>query len=221
MGWLVLLGLGAVAMGMLVALGVRRQLWSLAGAAVMLGATGYALQGSPALPGKPARPANLAAADEPGLIRLRAQMFGGLDSQQGAYLAAADAMSRAGEKRAAVQAVIGGLRRYPKNVMLWTALGSTLAAHDGGRVSPPALFAFEQAYRLAPDQPGPPFYLGLARVRAGQFAAARPLWARALMLTPADVSYRRELAQRLRLLDLYLAEIDGPPRSPAAERDGP
>ena len=205
MGWLTLFLLGGAALAALVVLRVPRALWSLAGAAVMLGATGYALQGSPALPAQPARPDLAAAAvDDPGLIALRDQMLGHWTAQ-GAYLVAADAMTRAGEKRAAVRAVLGGINRYPDSLLLWVGLGTTLAAHDG-RVSPPSLFAFQRAARLAPTHPAPPFFLGLAYIRAGEFAAARPLWARAVALSPAGTSYRREIAARLQLLDTYLAQ---------------
>lgn len=205
MGWLTLFLLGGATMALLVTLGVRRPLWSLVGAALMLGATGYALQGRPGLPSRPARADVAGLAEEPGLVALRDRMMGRWTAQ-GAYLVAADALERAGAKRVAVQAVLAGLRRYPDSVALWVGLGSALARHDGGRVSPPALFAFQQAARLAPAHPGPPFFLGLAYIRAGEFAAARPLWARALQLTPAGVSYRGDIAARLRLLDAYLAQ---------------
>ena len=213
MGWLTLFLLGGAAMALLVTLGVRRPLWSLVGAARMLGATGYALQGRPSLQSQPARPDLTGMADDPGLIALRDEMLGHWTAQ-GAYLIAADAMQRAGEKRAAVQAVLGGLQRYPDSLALWVGLGNVLAAHDGGRLSPPALFAFQRAQRLAPDHPGPPFFLGLAHVRAGDFAAARPLWAHALSLTPPGLSYRKAIAERLALLDAYLAQM----RQPASPR---
>ena len=73
-----------------------------------------------------------------------------------------------------------------------------------------ALFAFEQAHRIAPTHPAPPFFLGIAHVRAGEFAKARPLWARALALTPDGVRVKPEIAQRLALLDAYLAQVDRP-----------
>ena len=208
MGWLTLFLLAGAAMALLVALGVSRPLWSLVGAALMLGATGYALQGRPMLASQAARPDLAGAAEDPGVIALRDRMLGRWTAQ-GAYLIAADAMGRAGEKRAAVQAVLGGLRRYPENLALWVGLGNALARHDGDRLSPPALFAFQQALRLAPRHSGPPFFLGLAHIRAGDFAAARPLWARALALTPAGISYRQDIAQRLAVLDVYLAQTRG------------
>ncbi|MDB5695371.1 MAG: hypothetical protein JWN21_914 [Sphingomonas bacterium] len=209
MGWLTLLALAAAAMLALVALGVRRPLWSLAGAGLMLGATGYALQGRPALPAQPARGVAAIAGDDPALLSLRDQMLG-RNNTAAAYMIAADAMQRSGEKRAAVQAVLGGLRRYRESLLLWVGLGNVLTAHDG-KLSAPALFAFDQAARLAPSHPAPPFWRGLAHIRAGEFAAARPFWARALALTPEGVTYRREIAQRLAVLDAYLAEVEEVP----------
>ena len=97
----------------------------------------------------------------------------------------------------------------PESVSLWTVLGSTLARHDADQVSPPALFAFQQAARLSPDHPGPPFFLGLAYVRAGNLAAARVPWARALALSPATAPYRAPIAERLALLDRYLTLTGG------------
>lgn len=209
MGFLTLAVLGAAAFGALALSGVGRLLWTLAGAALMLGATGYALQGRPFLSGRQARPQAVAAQLDPGLMDLRDRMLGRPQfSGDGSYLVAADAMRRAGEGRLAVQAVLGGIRRVPNSLMLWVGLGDALAAHDGDRVSPPALFAFQQARRISPEHPAPPFFLGLAYIRAGDFSAARPLWAKALALSPAGTSYRTDIAIRLALLDRYLAEAD-------------
>ncbi len=207
MGWLWLAVLGLVAAALLSRLGVARPLWSFAGAALMLGATGYALQGRPLLGGRSARPAPVVDAVEPELIALRDAMLGRFTSDN-AYLIAADAMTRVGEPRAAVQAILGGLRRMPRSVPLWTGLGTALAANDGGQLSPPALFAFRQAARLAPRHPAPPFFLGLAHIRAGELDKARPYWARALALTPPGRSYRIDIATRLAVLDRHLASRD-------------
>jgi Flp pilus assembly protein TadD len=211
MGWITLALLGGGAMALLVWLKLGRALWSLAGAALMLGATGYALQGQPALDARPAVPATPSATDDAELIALREAMLGRF-SGDGAYLVAADAMTRVGDKDAAVQVILGGIRALPQSVLLWTGLGTALAAHDGGQVSPPALFAFQQAARLSPRHPAPPFFLGLAYIRSGKFAAARPSWVRALALTPDGASYRKDIAVRLDLLNRYLA-MGGPPEA--------
>lgn len=200
--WLVALGLGAMAL--MIAFRLERSLWSFLGAALMLGATGYAFHGSPMLTSSPARARVTAVADDPTLIDLRDRMLGRY-SLDAAYLTAADAMTRTGEKRAAVRVLLGGLNRIPRSIALWTALGTAYAAHDG-TVSPPARLAFQQAIRLAPNHPAPPFFMGLALIRADDYAAARPLWARAAALSPERASYKRDLEFRLALLDQLIAD---------------
>lgn len=204
MGFFWLLALGAGAMASLVALRLARSLWTLLGAALMLGATGYALQGSPMLPARLAEPRDAGVAEDPALIELRDDMLGRY-SLDAAYVIASDAMLRTGNEQAAVRVLLGGINKVPRSVALWTALGGAYAAHDGA-VSLPALFAFEQATRLAPKNPAPPFFLGLAHIRVDRYAEARSLWARALALSPPGASYRNGIAARLALLDRLLAE---------------
>ncbi|MGI4731529.1 MAG: tetratricopeptide repeat protein [Janthinobacterium lividum] len=203
MGFVALLGLGLAAAALLWRLRIARPLWSLVGAAMMLGATGYALQGRPALPGHPTEADAKAIEVDPGLVMLREDMFGRFTADA-AYMTASDAMLRSGDAGAAVQVMLGGIRQYPGSIQLWTGLGTALVAHDGDQVSPPALLAFQQATRLSPRHPGPPFFTGLAYVRAGRFAEARPYWRRALALSPADAPYRAPITVRLALLDVYL-----------------
>ncbi|MGW8280927.1 tetratricopeptide repeat protein [Sphingomonas aurantiaca] len=207
MGYLWLAVIAAAVCALLAAMKVDRLLWSMVASALMLGAAGYAWQGQPALAGHPATTGLAPTPDDSAMLDLRDQM---LERYTGAaaYLVAADAMTRIGDRRAAVQVLLGGIRIAPKSLVLWTGLANALSAHDANQVSPPALFAFQQAMRLAPKHPAPPFFLGLAYVRAGDFAKARAYWARALALTPADISYRGEIATRLALLDRFLAMQD-------------
>ena len=204
MGFVSLALVGAAAFAALVWLGVGRALWSLVGAALFLGAAGYAWQGRPLMPAAPARPARAAAAIDPAAIALRETLLGRYTADA-AYLVAADAMTRAGDTRAAARVTMAGVRKLPRSFILWTWAGVTLAADAADQVTPPALLAFRQAARLAPEHPAPPFYTGMAYVRAGQFAQARTYWRRALALSPAGTSYRREIALRLALLERLLA----------------
>ena len=204
MGWIVLAVLGVAAMTGMAALGIARPLWSMVASALMLGAAGYALQGRPQLPASPAMPSVQGDADDPALLDLRDRMLGRYTGD-GAYQIAADAMTRAGDERSAVRVILGGINAVPDSVLLWTGLGMALSAHDGNRISPPALFAFRQAARLSPRHPAPPFFLGQAYVRAEEFAAARPYWARALALAPTKASYRADIAVRLAVLDRFLS----------------
>lgn len=199
MGWVALVVLAAAAFGVLAFLRLPRLLWSMAGAALMLGATGYALQGRPTLPGSPARPDARTAVNDPTLIDLRTGMFGRYGAE-GAYLTAADAVARSGSSAHEVQVLLGAIRGLPRSAQLWTALGDALTRHGGGRLTAPARFAFEQAIRLDPRHPGPRFFLGLAQVRAEDLEAAETSWRQALARTAPDASYRPAIAQRLALL---------------------
>ena len=209
MGWIALAAIGAAAAGLLIWLKVDRLLWTMVASALMLGAAGYALQGEPALPAHPVVTALAPAPDDDELTDLRDRMLERYTGQA-AYLVAADAMTRIGDRRSAVRVLLGGIRVAPRSLVLWTGLGAALAAHDSNQVSPSALFAFQQAMRLAPRHPAPPFFLGLAYVRAGNLEAAQPYWARALALTPATISYHEDIAIRLALLDRVLATPDAP-----------
>jgi cytochrome c-type biogenesis protein CcmH len=204
MGWLVLVLIGAGAAALLWRLGLPRMLWSFAGAALMLGAAGYALQGRPMLPGQPTEASKVPGVVEPLMSELRLKMFGRFTFAE-PYFVAADALQRSGAKGSAVSLLIGGIASAKQNAALWTALGQAYAAHDG-TVSAPSRFAFDQAMRLAPEHPGPPFFLGVAYLDAEQFAETRKWWARAYRLSPPGASYRAEIGTRLRLLDRYLAE---------------
>lgn len=207
MGWVLLLALAAAAFGTLAWLRVPRMLWSMIGAALMLGATGYALQGHPTLTGVSAQPEREALVADPGLIELRTQMFGRFGAD-GAYLTAADALARSGSSRFEVQAILGGIRGSPRSARLWTALGDALTRHDGGRLTAPARFAFDQAIRLDPRAPGPWFFLGMAQVRSEDFAGAQASWRRALARTAPDASYRPAIARRLALLAQLRTAVD-------------
>jgi len=207
-GWIVLAALMAGAFVLLRRLGVPRDLASFVGAALMLGAAGYALQGRPALPGASARPPAQAAELDASLGVLRGDMFGRFMSAD-TYFALGDAMTRTGNPRAAVAVYLGAVNAEPDNAALWTSLGAAYAEHDGNRVSPAARFAFDQAMRLAPDHSGPPFFLGIAYVRAGEFRTADRWWRRAYALTPPRVSYRGQIGERLMLLEAFLQSPAG------------
>lgn len=204
MGWIALAGIGIAAFLALAVLGVSRNLWSFAGAALMLGAAGFALQANPAMPGAPANPASKAQPDEPALRELRGAMFGRFGVAD-SYFFAADALVRSGDGERAAKFMLGGVRASPRDVALWTWLGMTLVEADERTMSPAAGVAFRRAVALAPKHPGPPFFYGLAYVRTGKFAEALPWWRRALALTPRDTSYREAIASRVSTLEQFLA----------------
>lgn len=168
----------------------------LAGAAVMLGLAGYALQGSSALPGKP-----VAAPEEP-------EGFGDAisDQRQGMadrfgpaaqWLGMSDGFARTGKTELAAQTLEKGLAKYPDNVDLWVGLGNALAAHGGGMMSPAAALAFDEAARRDPSHPAPPFFAGLALAQGGDLKGAEAVWSQLLARSPADAPWRPDLEMRL------------------------
>lgn len=201
MGWIALALAGLAAAAGLWALGLSRRLWSLAGAVLLLGATGYALQGRPALPARPVVADAVPIEVDPGMIAFRDAVFA--PSREDALtLATADARLREGDARGAVAGLEQAVAARPGDAVLWSGLGYTLALHDSA-VSPPARFAFARALALAPRQPGPVFFLGMAYANAGEFAAARPAWVRALQLSPATAPYRGDIVARLAAVDQF------------------
>jgi tetratricopeptide (TPR) repeat protein len=177
------------------------------GAALMLGAAGYAWQGEPGLPSHPVAYDAVKSPPSPGYKAMRDILFGRFGGES-MYFAISDIGLKDGDTVFAAGAVIGGTNYAPNNAAFWTELGNIIALHDDGHVSPASLLAFRRAMQVAPSHPGPPYFLGLAYIREGQYAAARPWWRHALALSPQGASYRVEIAKRLEMLDLLLAELD-------------
>ena len=204
MGWIVF-ALLAVAAAWVLSRTVSRMLWPAIGAALALGGAGYALQNHAALPGRPVVAHRIPVEVPAEEIALRDAMLGAYGGDH-AFLVLSDGLFRAGRTDSGTSVLVRALASYPRSFSLWTGLGSALARHDGGAMSPAARLAFARAAQLAPEHPAPPFFAGLACVRAGDFAAARRYWVRALALTPREASYRRDIALRLALLDRLMAK---------------
>lgn len=203
MGWVIFAGIAIGAALLLWLTGFPRKLWTVAATALTLGAAGYAWQGSPGLAGHPVSAVQKAGEIDPDIVAIRDGMFGRFNFTWASF-ARADAMTRAGAPDTAVRAMILTVRQAPGDAGAWAWLGIKLAENDGNQVSPASKFAFDRAERLAPQHPGPPFFHGLALIREGKFAEARPFWARAVERTPAEASYRGQLVGRLFLLDGFL-----------------
>ncbi|MBY0519976.1 MAG: hypothetical protein K2P79_06080 [Sphingomonas sp.] len=203
MGWVMLAMITVLAAGLLVLLRVPRLLWMTAGTALMLGCAGYAVQGRPGLPDAKPKPQVRSIETAPDLIALRTAMWGKytVESQ---YEVAFDALMRAGDAKSAVKLAIGGVTKYPGSAELWTDLGSAFVTHDSS-MSPPAQFAFDRAIRIAPQHPGPRFFRGLGFIQGGQLAEGRADWVKALALTPPNAPYRGGIAERIAVLDQFMA----------------
>lgn len=210
-GFIALAAIGALAFGGLLLMRLPRLLWSFAGAALFLGAAGYAWQGRPALAAAPATPSATPVPIAPESIALRERLMGRFTADS-AYLVASDAMLRAGDRRAAAQVVLGGVRAIPQSFVLWTHLGTNLAILDRDQMSPAAKLAFARAVQLAPEHPAPVYYAALSYVRAGDLPTARRLLARAVALSREGTDYHRQLAGQLLVLDRYMAVAAEPVR---------
>lgn len=198
MGWIIMLGLAAIAGGALWKWGgLPRSAFEPIAAALLLGLAGYALQGSPGLPGHPVQAPDTASRANEAEIEVRNKMGEQRFGSGPSWLMAADGAMRAGSPMAAVTFIKTGLKENPRDPDLWVGLGNALVVHNGGMVSPAATYAFQKAAEIAPDHPGPPFFMGLALAQSGQFAQARAIWTELLARAPAEAPWRADLEARL------------------------
>lgn len=187
----------------------------LAGAAIMLGLAGYALQGSPSLPGKPV----VVAAEPDGFGEVITDRRQGMTDRFGPaaqWLGMSDGFMRTGKTELASKMLEKGLEKYPDNVDLWVGLGNALVAHGGGVMSPSAALAFDEAARRDPTHPAPPFFAGLALAQSGDLKGAEGVWGQLLARSPADAPWRPDLEMRL----AQLREAMGP-QLPSESPTGP
>ena len=204
MGWAWLAVIGIAAFGTLWLCGVSRALGGITAAALLLGAAGYALQNNASAPASLARTDINRSAVDPGLVTFRSAIMP-ITASSAAMLAAADERLRDGDTGGGAAVLLGAVKQAPDDAALWTGLGSVIVAHDGGQISPAARYAFRRAALLAPDQPGPSFFLGMAHVQAGDLAAAKQAWLLSLSLSPRDAPYRVDIAERLVMVDQFMA----------------
>lgn len=84
--------------------------------------------------------------------------------------------------------------------MIAANFGEALVAISGGQVTPRAKAAFERALELLPTHPMAGYYLGLARLQAGDAEAALTVWRRIVAKAPKDAPWRAELQNRIEKL---------------------
>lgn len=186
MGWLVLLLLVAVSLGVLWLFRVRRGLLTAATAALAFGAAGYALQGRPGLPDAPAVAS--AERDYVPLTEARHAFYGNFSAEE-SWLRMSEALARGGNTKDSVGLLQNAVNRYPGSAHLWIGLGNALVDHAHG-LTPPAELAYQRAAELSPGYPGPPFFYGLALARSGDRDGAVVIWKRILANAPKDASWR-------------------------------
>ena len=186
MGWVALLILFVTSLAGLWALGVRGGLFKAVAAALFLGASGYAFQGSPELPNSFAQPTE--AANVLPLADARHAFFGRFTPEE-TWLAMSDALAGDGEGADAVGVLQNAVRRYPRDLQLWIGLGNALVDHSRG-LTPPAELAYRRAAELVPGHPAAPFFYGLALARSGDRQGALVAWTGILKTAPKDAEWR-------------------------------
>lgn len=196
-GWLLLLVMIVLSLGALWLLDIRGGLFKAGAAALLLGASGYALQGRPDLGGAPAP--GRAAQEYVSLTNARHAFFGNFTAAE-SWLRMSDALARRGKAADSVNILQNAVRRYPGDAQLWVGLGNALVDHAQG-LTPPAELAFRQAMAIAPGYPGPRFFHGLAQARSGDSAVALANWRALLADAPADANWRPLVVQGIAMLE--------------------
>ena len=198
-GWLALAALMALCLAAFRLLGLRAAMLQLGAAALLIGASGYALQGRPGLPGSPR--AEAAARQVIPLTGAREAFFGEF-TRSGHWLLLSDSMARRGDTGDAAGILRSAVREHPRDAALWVGLGNALVDH-AGVLTPAAQLAYERAAELAPGHPAAPFFFGLALARSGDRAGALALWREVLSDAPADAGWRP-------LVEDAVAALEGP-----------
>ena len=134
MGWLALMALVAISIALLWWLGVRGGFLTASAAALMFGASGYAIQGRPSPAGAPAISDD--ARDIFPLTDARHAFFGHFTPAE-SWLRISEALARDGKSEDAVGILQNAAKRYPGDPQLWIGLGNALVDHSRG-LTPPA-----------------------------------------------------------------------------------
>ena len=203
MGWVILLLLAAGSLALLWGLRVRGGLLTASAAALLLGASGYALQGSPGVPGAPA--ASGEGHEIFPLTDARHAFFGHFTPAE-SWLLMSEALERDGHSEDAVGILQNAVKRYPADPQLWIGLGNALVDHARG-LTPPAELAYRRAAEMAPGHPGAPFFYGLALARSGDRKDAVAMWQHILETAPADAEWRPLVEQGVAALSAPAAPV--------------
>ena len=173
MGWIVLLFLIALSVA---ALRLLRRSWSgthAGAAALLLGAAGYAFQGSPELPAAPAE--GFESRDFIPLAQARHAFFGDFTPAE-SWLRMSEALARDGESEDSVGILQNAVKRYPARSAAVDRTWQCAGRSCGHGITPPAELAYKRAEAAAPGHPAAPFFYGLALARSGDREGALKLW---------------------------------------------
>ena len=210
-GWVILTLLSVACLAAVIAIGkLPRAMWQVTAAAVLLGMSGYALQGKPFVKASPAVASDTERDPGQALVLMRADM----DQSFGVakrWLVTADSFSRVGDHQLAAAYIQSGLREHPRNADLWSALGVQLMLVSDGRMSTPAKLAFDKARMFNARHPAPDYFGGMADLLMGNVPSAKLKWQTALGLATPKAKWRAQLELQLeRLAELQPAVAQSP-----------
>jgi cytochrome c-type biogenesis protein CcmH len=198
-GWVALLLLIGFSLALLWLFRVRGAMLQLAAAALLFGAAGYAMLGSPGLPSS-TRSAEQRRPPIP-LTRLRHAFYGNFGPTEH-WLIISESLASRGKTQEAAGVLQSAVREHPGDPSLWVGLGNALADH-ANTLTPASELAFKRAAELAPGHPAPPFFFGLALARSGDPKNAIAVWRQILAEAPADASWRP-------VVEDAIAALEGP-----------
>lgn len=190
---------------------VDRNGWTLLGATLLFGLTGYALHGSPGQPSAPGMATERQGTDGELLIDARREYF---DTSQfpSRWITTGDGFARRGDFAQAAGFYRSATQENPGDLEAWLALGIALVEHAEGRLTPAALYAFQKAQQIDTENAGPRYFLGLAWLRAGEVERTLELWREALEAAPEEAEWRESLALRLMQLETMVGQGSAEPR---------
>lgn len=190
-------------------------LWQVAAAALLLGMTGYALQGRPALPSSPAKSQSAKEDAAVQLVEMRAEMDQSFGSAK-RWLITADSFAKQGDYKLSASYIQAGLRQNPQDPDLWSALGLQLMLASDGQMSPPAQLAFDKAREIRPNYPAPYYFAGLARLFGGDLNGAILLWEKTLSLATPKAKWKPRLESQLQAAKALQAQAGNVTQSSAS-----
>ena len=205
--WVLVIGLAVVAFTFIAfAFRLPRAAWTTAAAALAVGLTGYAAQGTPNLPGAPTSAAPKVPGEGANLVDMRRALLGEDTARQGA-LVTADGFTRNDQYADAAGFLLNAVRDNPHDGEAWLALGNVLVAQAEGTMTPAAQLAYRHAEEAAPDSPGVPFFIGVAELNQGRFTDTRSLWLQAAQRAPDGSDARKAITDRIARLDALMQQM--------------
>lgn len=173
------------------------------------GLSGYVLTSDPAVESVKAPPRAIDASAAPELEAARQRLLAN-NGDVGSWLAFADILIRQGRSEAAIDGLRLATRTMPDSPDLWVGLGNALVRHADGLITPSARLAFGRASAIDPNHPGPPYFLALAWLQAGEPDEALKVMQDLYDRSPKDAPYLPDLERMMRGAQAMMAAgIDG------------